>query len=261
MGFSLKRKAKKIKRKLVNKLVSESFFIQMRGYCPICEKHVPFTATMTNLRETLDCPICKSVSRERALMQVINQYCSQWRDMYIHESSPGNRGVSRIMKNEGKNYVGSHYYPNQEPGKIIGSYRNENLEEMTFPDNSFDLVITQDVMEHVYNPEAAFKEIARTLKKGGAHIFTIPVANKHKSSEVWATKGKDGKPAFLKDPEYHGNPIDPIGGSPVTMHWGYDIVDFIKEISGMESTVETYTEDFSLGIYNVDIDIFVSVKK
>lgn len=220
MGFSLTRITRKIKRKLVNKLTPEDFFVQIKGYCSVCEKYVPFTATTTNLRETLDCPVCKSVSRERALMLVINRYYPQWRDLHIHESSPGIRGVSRIMKKEGINYIGSHYYPGQELGKLIGSYRNENLEEMTFPDNSFDLIITQEVMEHVYDPEKAFKEIARTLKKGGAHIFTIPVANKLNKSEVWATKGKDGKPVFLKEPEYHGNPIDSEGGSPVTMHWG-----------------------------------------
>lgn len=261
MGFSLTRTTKKIERKLVNKLISESFFVQIKGYCPVCEKHVSFTATMTNLRETLDCPVCRSVSRERALMLIINKYYPQWRDKQVHESSPGNRGVSRILKKEVKDYTGSHYYPNHKAGEIINEYRNENLEEMTFPDDSFDLIITQDVMEHVYDPEKAFKEIARTLRKGGVHIFTIPVANKHNKSEVWATKGEDGKPVFLKEPEYHGNPIDPVNGSPVTMHWGYDIIDFIEQATGMETTVETYHNDLYYGIYNIDVDIFISVKK
>jgi 2-polyprenyl-3-methyl-5-hydroxy-6-metoxy-1,4-benzoquinol methylase len=36
-------------------------------------------------------------------------------------------------------------------------------------------VITQDVMEHVFDPHHAFKEIARTLKPGGLHIFTTPI--------------------------------------------------------------------------------------
>jgi 2-polyprenyl-3-methyl-5-hydroxy-6-metoxy-1,4-benzoquinol methylase len=33
----------------------------------------------------------------------------------------------------------------------------------TCADKSFDLVITQDVMEHVYHPDRVFYEIARTL--------------------------------------------------------------------------------------------------
>lgn len=72
----------------------------------------------------------------------------------------------------------------------------------------FNLVITQNVMEHIYCPEKAFKEIARTLKPGGAYIFTVPLINKHKKSEVWPTLGNNGEPLFLKTPEYHGNPVD-----------------------------------------------------
>jgi hypothetical protein len=36
---------------------------------------------------------------------------------------------------------------------------SEDLEALTFPDESFDLVITQDVFEHVLRPAKAFAEI------------------------------------------------------------------------------------------------------
>ena len=44
---------------------------------------------------------------------------------------------------------------------------------MTFQNESFDLFITQDVFEHVMEPNKAFKEIERVLKPGGAHVFTV----------------------------------------------------------------------------------------
>lgn len=260
MGFSLKRKINKKRKKLIKKLITEDFYLQLKGFCPVCDNHVIFNTNETHLRETLDCPICKSLSRERAFMLVLEKYYPQWRDLHIHESSPCPRGVSRIMKEQGKYYTGSQYYPDHKFGTMVNGFRNEDLENMTFPDNSFDLVITQDVFEHIYNPEKAFKEIARTLKKGGAHIFSIPVINKHKKTEIWATKGDNGKPVFLKEPEYHGNPVD-ADGSPVTMHWGYDIIDFIKDITGMETSVETYTTNLEYGIFSIDLDAFVSVKK
>lgn len=31
--------------------------------------------------------------------------------------------------------------------------------------------VTQDVLKHAFHPEKVFKEIARTLKPGGIHIF------------------------------------------------------------------------------------------
>lgn len=44
-------------------------------------------------------------------------------------------------------------------------------------------------MEHIYDPEKAFSDIARTLKKGGGHIYTVPIINKFMPTEVWAVKG------------------------------------------------------------------------
>lgn len=47
---------------------------------------------------------------------------------------------------------------------------NQNLEEMTFLDETFDVFITQDVLEHVNSPEWVLLEITRTLKRG-AYIY------------------------------------------------------------------------------------------
>jgi SAM-dependent methyltransferase len=179
-------------------------------------------------------------------MLIIEKYVPKWNSLRIHESSPGNKGASLKLKQGCKDYVASQYFPNTEFGKLVGEFRNEDLENQTFENESFDLVVTQDVMEHVYDPAKAFKEIARTIKKGGNYIFTTPLVNKFRPSEIWARKGENGKPIFLKEPEYHGNPVDPEG-SPVTMHWGYDIIDFIKSASDMDAVIE-YMDDLNYGI-------------
>jgi SAM-dependent methyltransferase len=191
-------------------------------------------------------------------MLMIELYYPNWKDLKIHESSPINRGTSLKLKKYCKNYVSSQYYPDKPFGEMVGDHRNEDLENQTFPDNSFDIIVTQDVMEHIYNPEKAFSEIARTLKKGGSHIFTVPIINRHKPTEIWATKGENGNPIFLKTEEYHGNPVDP-NGSPVTMHWGFDIVEFIKSKSGLETTVE-YIDNLKYGIRAEFIEVLISVK-
>src|SRR5690606_8662752 len=138
------------------------------------------------------CENCKSSPRERALMIVIQKYFPDWKQLHIHESSPELRGVSLKLKNECSNYIASQFYPHNSFGEMIDGYRNEDLEKQTFEDETFDIVISQDVMEHVYNPDKAFQEIQRTLKRGGAHIFTIPVINQHMPTEVWATMGENG---------------------------------------------------------------------
>lgn len=53
---------------------------------------------------------------------------------------------------------------------------NMRIENLGFPDNSFDCVYSNNVMEHVYNdPNIIFQEIRRVLRKDGLHIFLIPL--------------------------------------------------------------------------------------
>lgn len=263
MGLKYETKKKIIKflhNKNLGIFMPRFFYFAHKGYCPCCDKKVVFAVLNFNpwLRDYFRCTNCFSIPRERALMVIIDKYYPDWRNLSIHESSPGHKGTSAKLKKYCAAYVPSQYYPNQPLGTIIDSNKNEDLENLTFSDESFDLVITQDVMEHVYEPEKAFQEIARTLKKGGAHIFTTPLINKHKPTEKWAVKGTDGKPVFLHTPEYHGNPVNDEG-SPVTMHWGFDIVEHIKEATGMKSVIE-YIDDLNMGIRAEYIEVVVSVK-
>ena len=200
------------------------YYFENDGYCVCCDKNVKFIATNSWYRDNYICSNCKSIPRERALMYLIEKFYPNYNLLDIHESSPCKRGASLKLQNKCPNYIASQYYGESDKGKIINGYRNENLESQTFKDESFDLVITQDVMEHIFNPQSAFREIARTLKPGGAHIFTVPLINKERTTECWAKLDDNNNIIFLKEKEYHGNPINPKG-SPVTFHYGYDIVD------------------------------------
>lgn len=50
------------------------------------------------------------------------------------------------------------------------------LTEMPFATASFDLVISSWVIEHLQEPQMAFAEIARVLRRGGRFIFLTPNA-------------------------------------------------------------------------------------
>lgn len=252
----MKSLIRKLKYKILSILVPSGNYIREVSFCSVCGKNTPSVSLNGSPRDNLKCVKCKASPREKKLYQVLNEHYPNWKTLSIHESSPSRRGTSELLS-QSQNYIGTHFYPNRELGEYVRQFRNENLENQTFEDSMFDLVVTQDVMEHVYFPDKAFQEIARTLKLGGAHIFTIPVINLDKKSEVWATLGVDGKPNFLKEPEYHGNPID-SSGSPVTMHWGYDIIDYIKECSGLETQLIKFKEEMNGTSF--DVDVFVSRK-
>ena len=231
-----------------------------KGICDICETDVTFVSESEWFRDHLLCSGCASIPRERALMRTIKQFFPNFSDLVIHESSPVDRGTSTRLAQECTHYSFSHYFPDTAIGEIDGrtNARCESLEHLTFPDTTFDLLITQDVMEHIFDPEAAFREIGRVLKPGGAHIFTVPLVNKTAPTQRCAQREASGEIIYLQEPEYHGNPVDP-DGSLVTMNWGYDIACFIASTVGMP-TVIIQIDDLDHGIRAEYIDVMVSLK-
>ncbi|MDD2774366.1 MAG: class I SAM-dependent methyltransferase [Gallionella sp.] len=249
----------KLLRSLLRKqqLTGENI-LESQGHCSTCNQEVSFIAKNAWLRDHFLCSKCGSIPRERALMQVIEQFYPNWRDLIIHETSPGNRGASIRLAQECKVYRPSQFFPDQKLGTEHNGMRCENLESMTFGDESIDLHISQDVMEHIFNPAKAFQEIARTLKPGGAHIFTVPLVNKMGASKLRAKMRNDDSIEYVEPPIYHGNPID-SQGSLVTMDWGYDIVKCIFDATGL-FTYTLYIDDVNKGIRAEYIEVLVTVK-
>ena len=192
-------------------------------------------------------------------MHVIQTRYPNWRDLAIHESSPVNRGASVKLAQRCGSYTASQYDPLLGFGNFhpLAGYRSENLEKQTFPNEAFDLVITQDVFEHIFDAPAAFKEIARTLRPGGAHIFTTPLVNKGQPSEKWASMSEAGI-VYDHPPEYHGNPMS-AEGSLVTWHWGEDIVRYIKNASGLDTEIIAL-DDLKLGIRAEYIEVLMTTR-
>ena len=225
------------------------------GFCTICEKRTLFVERDTWLRDHYLCIRCNSIPRNRALIKVLRELFPNYRALSIHESSPSGPASAKLQR-ECPGYVPTHFYPGLEPGEYCNGFRSENLERMTFADESFDLVVTQDVMEHVLNPGPAFAEIARTLKPGGAHIFTVPLYRGRKTL-VRAIE-KYGRIEYLEEKEFHGNPID-HNGSLVVTEWGDELIDAIREACGLETEVHTLN-DRRLGLKAEFLDIFATRK-
>jgi hypothetical protein len=234
--------------------------LESAGVCPTCDARVRFEARNPWLRDHYFCTRCGSIPRERALMLCIERFFPEWERLAIHESSPVPRGASAKLARRCASYSASQRYPGEPlgcvpPGK---TFRNEDLEQLTFPDASFDLLVTQDVVEHLLDPARAFAEIARVLRPGGAHVFSVPLVSKEKPSLIAAERDATGAIVHHVPPEYHGNPVDG-GGALVTRLWGYDICDHIHAASGLTTTI-VHLDDLSHGIRAEYIEILVSRK-
>lgn len=208
--------------------------LQKFGYCECCKSETKFLAEKEDLREYYLCVKCGCVPRERALMRVLNDHFDDISSIIIHESSPSERGGSILLKAECKNYVSSHYW--EDPNYREAPHLNVNLEAQSLASNSFDLVVLQDVFEHLVNPWNAAKEICRTLKNGGYIIQTVPLINGFSPTQQWAKKNDSGSIEWIYEPDYHGNPIDPEG-SPVFWHFGYDLASKIDNWANFNSII------------------------
>lgn len=225
------------------------------GFCSICEGRTLFIETTEWLRDHYICVRCNSIPRHRALIKVLTEQFPAYRKLKIHESSPSGAASAKI-KDACSDYIPTYFYPEVETGQYQNGFRNENLERMTFADDSFDLIITQDVLEHVLNPAKAFEEIARTLKPGGAHVFTVPMHRGNKT--VVRANEQNGQINYLQEMIFHDNPIDKKGSLVVT-DWGDDLLDYIQETTGLST--ETYSfNDPHFGLKAWALDIFVTRK-
>ena len=191
-------------------------------------------------------------------MFCIDTFFPQWRELVIHESSPVHRGASERLRLQASSYMPTQFFPNVTPGDSFNGCRCENLEEMTIGNDSIDLHITQDVFEHLFDPAAAFREIARTLRPGGAHVFTTPLVQKNNPSQFSAQIAPDGTITYNTPAEYHRNAISEEG-SLVTVKWGYDIAKYIFEACGLFTQI-VFIDNLELGIRAEYIEVLITHK-
>lgn len=255
--------AKRAIRKILNSAGSFKARLELsrleknKGYCPVCEAETVFIVYGPWLRDHYLCKRCRTIPRNRALINALNKFAPDWRKQSLHESSPQG-AVSKFLKDKCADYSSSHYYADVPRGQYKDGHRSEDLSRLTFPDNSFDLLITSDVFEHVYEPDIAFKEIARVIKPGGMHIFTMPWYPELKKTVQRTKLRPDGTEEFLLEPVYHGNPIGGKGAI-VTFDWGLDFTDFIFKHSGMTTTIYFETNRQN-GIDGKFLEVFISRK-
>lgn len=230
---------------------------EISGYCPICEGAQLFRASREKpipekwyphwFRNDLRCVTCGSVPRERAFARVLMGMRPKWRDLAIHESSPVMRGMSKRLKRECSGYVASQFSEEFPFGQVHpqAGWRNENLEAQTFADETFDVVASLDVFEHLFHPGRAAREIARTLRPGGLCILTVPVV--HPWGEIRRrAEIRNGEVHHLLPEQYHGNPVGD-GRALVTVDWSYGIGAYLTAHSGLHFAVHVI-DDMDMGI-------------
>lgn len=125
-------------------------------------------------------------------------------------------------------FIGSEYAETPEQISDLFPIPSEDLLNLSFSDNVFDIVTTNEVLEHVPSIDGALTEIHRVLKKDGWHIGTVPFCYGQSESIVRA-QIVNGELVHLTEPEFHGNPVD-TRGSLVFELPGWNILERARHI-------------------------------
>jgi SAM-dependent methyltransferase len=115
-------------------------------------------------------------------------------------------------------------------GQVYEQYgtmiRHENIMNLSCKDQSLDLIMHFDVIEHVPDHKKAFSECYRSLRPGGGMLFTLPFYSGLDRHLVRAKVTAEGIEHML-EPAYHGNPMG--DGALVYFHPGWQLVEELRD--------------------------------
>lgn len=114
---------------------------------------------------------------------------------------------------------------------------DEDLTGLSYENESFDLVLTSETLEHVPDLDAALAEIRRVLTTGGLHIFTVPVRpeltrtvpRSELGPPICHPGGDRGYPVFTEFGTDLVSVLDRAGFSTVT-HFGPTTEDDLAQV-------------------------------
>jgi Methyltransferase domain len=204
----------------------------------------PIVAEALAKKESLDCYWCGAKLRARRLSSVllktiptstgeapsVRAWASDPRVQLLHI---GEINIIEGMHEELRrlpNLAYSEFREGDEPGRERDGIRCEDLTRLTYDDESFDVVLTSETLEHVPDLKRALSEIARVLKPRGWHLFTIPLMPG--VPKTYARAEIDSAGHLI----HHTHPIRHPGGDvgyPVFTEFGADVPEILGR-SGFE---------------------------
>jgi Methyltransferase domain len=223
-------------------------FSKAEIFCNVCGKKAGLWYEMHSLkqarehrvgllRETLECLNCLSRMRYRVMAHGLLNECRtrfKLEATSITQLAPQLQNIdildtdsfspaSRILSGS-SSYKMSIYMPDRPFGFLqdLNIY-NVDLQEMTFEDKKFDIILSSEVMEHVKDLRLANSELFRCLKPGGVHIFTVPFYEPPLFTRTMIDTSSSQE-LYLEPPQLHGD--DHLtGGIPAYRIFGMDILD------------------------------------
>ncbi len=252
----------------------------LRGTCNVCGRRARFYYDDLRLaRESLVCGSCGTTSRYRSMARGVLRAVAELRGVRASSLAqlPRRHGAARLRVYDTQVpfcYPGNAYplpellrqcawidlhcssfRPDLPRGTALGpGVSNQDLEQLTFADASFDLLLTSDVMEHVRLDQNAHREIARVLAPSGIYLFTVPHSRMLEETlqrVIVRDPADPSRDEHALEPEYHGNANDPSGGALAYRVYGRDLDQQLRGC-GLDASYEKVDRS-EHGIVNTEL--------
>ena len=202
------------------------------GLCPLCGRtlFVKIGATEWAVR----CLRCRGNVVTFAVVAALKQLVGTLGDKRVYELS--SRGsLFRYLQRRAGDFTFSDYFDDVPPGAYKGAIQCQDVHQLTFADESFDLCTCTEVFEHVPDDRQGMSEVCRVLKSDGLFLFTVPLADSPSTLERATVR--DGSVVHLQPPEYHNDYLRGRRSILCFRTYGRDIVDRLREAGFAEARV------------------------
>jgi SAM-dependent methyltransferase len=138
----------------------------------------------------------------------------------------------------------SEYFEHVVPGDFRNGIQCQDVQRLTYSNDTFDLVTSTEVFEHVADDRKGFAEVFRVLKKQGNFVFSVPMILE--ASTVERAYIEKGLIHHILTPEYHlaPNRFWPLFGKSEVLAfrtYGLDLMDRLQS-AGFHAEIRTVND-------------------
>ncbi|HTH82799.1 MAG TPA: methyltransferase domain-containing protein [Mucilaginibacter sp.] len=157
-------------------------------------------------------------SRMRFSLEIVKQYFSKAKSVYLTEHDTN---YHKNLAALGKFDITTSIY---KPGEAL----HQDLTALTYADNTFDLCMSFEDLEHIPDYKAVISELYRVTKPGGHVLLSAPFILENDKTITRATINDKGEITYLLPAEYHGDPVIPQG-ILCYYHFGWDLPERFRD--------------------------------
>lgn len=167
------------------------------------------------------CLACRANPPAMCMATVLEELEPDLAHRHVYELS--SRGpLFSFLQSHCKRFTFSEFFEDVPPGASKGGVPCQDVQSLTFSDQSFEVCTSTDVFEHVPDDGLAFREVCRVLKPGGHLVFTVPLDIE--SGTVERACLVEGRIEHLLPPEYHHDHLEGLDKVLCFRNYGPDIV-------------------------------------